>query len=137
MELFNQWVDEKARSKISLSDDTISIVMSFLVTFDIHGMMFGGVREGRYEEFHLNSVPSLICTYHNGLIEGEHCVFTEKGRLEISCDYVGGKKHGKLYVYSRHGIYREFEFEDDIEIGFKEYNKFGDITYESDYRDSM
>lgn len=130
MELFNQWVDKKARNKISLSDDTISIVMSYLVSFDEHGMMFGGVREGEYKEYHSNSVVSLACTYHNGLIEGEHSMFNINGNLSRTCNYVGGKKHGMINIYTRHGIYQQFEFEDDVEVCFREFNRMGEIVSE-------
>lgn len=100
MELFNEFVDRDARNKISLSDDTIRIIMSYIVTYDNYkNVLYEGKREGTRLSYYNNGILFQKLTFRNDMVEGEFREYNYKGQLIELTHYHRGVQHGRYQVW--------------------------------------
>lgn len=89
---------------ISLCDDTIGIMMSYLVQVCDGGMKYDGWWEGYYIERYPNGHIKVRGNMHNGISEGEYKEYSLDGELFLECSFTHGLLNGKYMYISADGM---------------------------------
>lgn len=100
------------------------------------GIIRGGQKDGPWTIFHDNESIKSITTYINGILNGAHLEFNNRGQLEKRVEYLNNNFHGLYGEYKYGRPLKEINYTQGVQHGpFRIWNDMGQLKQRGTNKD--